>query len=90
LAAIPTASQLACGAYISTAPRLRERPEGGAQRHGAITIASDFDGSDADGTAYRKKFAGKYSHQILTDIGHDVAQEALEASAKAVVEVDSY
>ncbi len=31
----------------------------------AITIASDFDGPAKDGTAYAKKFSGKYSHRIL-------------------------
>jgi pimeloyl-ACP methyl ester carboxylesterase len=28
----------------------------------AITISSDFDGANADGKAYAKKFSGKYSH----------------------------
>jgi pimeloyl-ACP methyl ester carboxylesterase len=56
----------------------------------AITISSDFDGPAASGTAYAKKFAGKYSHQILNGIGHNVPQEAPDAFAKAVVEVDHY
>jgi len=56
----------------------------------AITIASDFDGAAADGKAYAKKFSGKYSHRILPGIGHNVPQEAPEAFAKAVVEVDGY
>ncbi len=55
-----------------------------------ITIASDFDGPAADGKAYREKFSGKYSHQILKGIGHNVPQEAPQAFAKAIVEVDSY
>ena len=55
-----------------------------------ITIASDFDGPAADGTSYRNKFSGKYSHQILKGIGHNVPQEAPQAFAKAVVEVDGY
>ncbi|BDG04794.1 alpha/beta hydrolase [Anaeromyxobacter oryzae] len=54
----------------------------------AITIASDFDGPGADGSAYRKKFSGKYRHQILEGIGHNVPQEAPQAFAKAIVEVD--
>jgi len=41
-----------------------------------ITIASDFDGANADGTAYRNKFSGRYSHRILKGIGHNVPQEA--------------
>jgi pimeloyl-ACP methyl ester carboxylesterase len=55
-----------------------------------ITIASDFDGEAADGTSYAKKFSGKYSHRILKGIGHNVPQEAPQAFAQAVVEVDSY
>ena len=56
----------------------------------AITIASDFDGAAADGKSYAKKFSGKYSHRILDGIGHNVPQEAPDAFAKAVVEVDGY
>jgi pimeloyl-ACP methyl ester carboxylesterase len=56
----------------------------------AITIASDFDGAAADGQSYAKKFSGKYSHRILNGIGHNVPQEAPDAFAKAVVEVDGY
>jgi pimeloyl-ACP methyl ester carboxylesterase len=55
-----------------------------------ITIASDFDGAAADGTPYVKKFSGRYSHQIFKGIGHNVPQEAPQAFAKAIVEVDSY
>jgi pimeloyl-ACP methyl ester carboxylesterase len=56
----------------------------------AITIGSDFDGPLADGTAYRSKFSGKYSHQIFKGIGHNVPQEAPQAFAKAIREVDGY
>ena len=55
-----------------------------------ITIASDFDGAAADGTAYRKQFSGKYSHRIFKGIGHNVPQEAPKDFAKAVVEVAGY
>jgi pimeloyl-ACP methyl ester carboxylesterase len=62
-----------------------------------ITIASDFDwqyyglsyGSTA-GTAYRDKFSGAYSHRILDGIGHNVPQEAPQAFAQAVIDVDGY
>jgi len=53
-----------------------------------LTIATDFDGANAPGAAYRSKFTGKYSHQILNGIGHDVPQEAPQAFAQAVVDVD--
>jgi pimeloyl-ACP methyl ester carboxylesterase len=56
----------------------------------AITIASDFDGAAADGTAYAKKFSGRYSHRILKDIGHNVPQEAPQAFAEAIVAVHGY
>src|SRR5229473_2776174 len=56
----------------------------------AITIASDFDGPAAGGTSYAKKFSGKYSHRILKGIGHNVPQEAPQAFAKAVIDVDRY
>src|SRR5262249_31934745 len=55
-----------------------------------ITIASDFDGAAADGASYAKKFSGKYSHRILKGIGHNVPQEAPQAFAQAVVEVNGY
>ncbi len=52
-----------------------------------ITIASDFDGANASGTACRSKFSGKYSHRIFKGIGHNVPQEAPQAFAEAVVAV---
>lgn len=55
-----------------------------------ITIASDFDGPAASGTAYRNKFSGKYSHRIFKGIGHNVPQEDPQAFAQAVVDVDHY
>jgi pimeloyl-ACP methyl ester carboxylesterase len=56
----------------------------------AITIASDFDGAAADGRAYAKRFSGKYSHRVLSGIGHNVPQEAPQAFASAVVDVAGY
>ncbi len=55
-----------------------------------ITIASDFDGANASGAGYRGKFTGKYSHQILAGIGHDVPQEAPQAFSDAIVTVAGY
>jgi pimeloyl-ACP methyl ester carboxylesterase len=52
-----------------------------------ITIASDFDGPAADGSSYREKFSGKYSHRIFSGIGHNVPQEAPQEFAKAVLDV---
>jgi pimeloyl-ACP methyl ester carboxylesterase len=53
----------------------------------AITIGSDFDGANADGQAYARKFAGNYEHRVLDGIGHNVPQEAPEEFAAAVVAV---
>jgi pimeloyl-ACP methyl ester carboxylesterase len=54
-----------------------------------ITIASDFDGANASGVAYRSKFSGKYAHRILPGIGHNVPQEDPQAFAKAIVDADN-
>jgi pimeloyl-ACP methyl ester carboxylesterase len=54
-----------------------------------ITIASDFDGANASGTAYRAKFTGKYAHRIFNGIGHNVPQEAPQAFAQAVIDVNA-
>lgn len=55
-----------------------------------ITIASDFDGSAADGAAYAKRFVGRYEHRILKGIGHNVPQEAPAAFAQAIADVDRF
>ena len=55
-----------------------------------ITIGSDFDGAGADGNAYRDKFTGRYEHRIFSGIGHDVPQEAPQAFAQAVIDVDRF
>jgi pimeloyl-ACP methyl ester carboxylesterase len=52
-----------------------------------ITIASDFDGPNADGKAYADRFTGPYEHRILDGIGHNVPQEAPTAFARAVIEL---
>ncbi|MGW4212063.1 alpha/beta fold hydrolase [Lentzea sp. NPDC004789] len=52
-----------------------------------ITIASDFDGPNAGGAAYRDRFTGPYEHRILDGIGHNVPQEAPEAFTRAVLDV---
>jgi hypothetical protein len=53
-------------------------------------MASDFDGAAADGTAYRTKFSGQYSHRVLQGIGHNVPQEDPRSFAQAIVDVDGY
>jgi pimeloyl-ACP methyl ester carboxylesterase len=53
-----------------------------------ITIASDFDGPLADGKTYVDRFSGPYSHRFVAGIGHNVPQEAPDAFAQAVLDVD--
>ena len=55
----------------------------------SITIASDFDGAAADGKGYADRFVGKYAHRILNGVGHNVPQEAPQAFAQAIIDVDS-
>jgi pimeloyl-ACP methyl ester carboxylesterase len=51
-----------------------------------ITIGSDFDGAAADGKKYAAKFTGKYAHQVLNGIGHNVPQEDPVAFANAIID----
>lgn len=57
-----------------------------------ITLQGDADGAPRpDPSSYAKKFAGKYSHRLIKGgIGHNLPQEAPQAFAAAVVEVDGY
>ena len=54
-----------------------------------ITLEGDANGAPhPDGSAYAKKFSGRYSHRIIKGgIGHNLPQEAPEAFAEAVVDV---
>ncbi|MEW2160982.1 alpha/beta hydrolase [Streptomyces sp. NPDC007189] len=55
-----------------------------------ITIdgASDPFTPAGNGVAYRAKFTGPYAHRTLTNIGHNVPQEAPEAFAQAILDAD--
>jgi len=53
-----------------------------------ITIATDFDGANANGASYRKQFTGKYEHRIFPGFGHNVPQEEPQGFAQAVIDVD--
>ncbi len=57
-----------------------------------ITLEGDANGAPhPDPTAYAKRFSGRYEHRLITGgIGHNLPQEAPEAFAQAVVDVDSY
>ena len=56
-----------------------------------ITLEGDANGAPKpDPGTYAKKFSGKYSHRLLEGgIGHNLPQEAPQAFAKAVIDVDA-
>ena len=57
-----------------------------------ITLEGDANGAPhPDPSAYAKKFSGKYAHRLITGgIGHNLPQEAPQAFAQAVIDVDAY
>jgi pimeloyl-ACP methyl ester carboxylesterase len=56
-----------------------------------ITMESDANGAPhPDPSAYAKRFSGKYEHRLIEGgIGHNLPQEAPQAFAQAVVDIDS-
>jgi pimeloyl-ACP methyl ester carboxylesterase len=57
-----------------------------------ITLEGDANGAPhPDASSYAKKFSGRYSHRVIKGgVGHNLPQEAPQAFADAVVEVDGY
>ncbi len=57
-----------------------------------ITLEGDANGAPhPDASSYAKKFSGKYVHRIIEGgVGHNLPQEAPQAFAKAIVDVDGY
>ena len=57
-----------------------------------ITLEGDANGAPhPDPSAYARKFSGKYSHRTITGgVGHNLPQEAPQAFAQAVIDVDGY
>jgi pimeloyl-ACP methyl ester carboxylesterase len=57
-----------------------------------ITLEGHSDGVTpaTDGASYRSKFSGRYTHRIIEGAGHNLPQEAPQAFADAIVEVDDY
>jgi pimeloyl-ACP methyl ester carboxylesterase len=58
----------------------------------AITLEGDANGAPhADAASYRKKFSGKYAYRLITGgVGHNLPQEAPQAFAQAVIDVDGF
>ena len=57
-----------------------------------ITLEGDANGAPhPDPASYAKKFSGKYAHRVIEGgVGHNLPQEAPQAFAQAVVDVDGY
>ena len=56
-----------------------------------LTLEGDANGAPhPDASAYANKFSGKYAHRIIEGgVGHNLPQEAPQAFAQAVIEVDA-
>jgi pimeloyl-ACP methyl ester carboxylesterase len=57
-----------------------------------ITLEGDANGAPhPDADSYRKKFSGKYAYRLIKGgIGHNLPQEAPQAFAQAVIDVDRF
>jgi len=75
--------------YDDLEKRLAEAPVIGVP---SITLEGDANGAPhPEPAAYRGKFSGKYAHRTITGgIGHNLPQEAPQAFAQAVVDVDAF
>jgi pimeloyl-ACP methyl ester carboxylesterase len=76
--------------YDDLENRLNEGPVIGVP---TITLEGDANGAPhyPDAGSYAGKFSGKYAHRDITGgVGHNLPQEAPEAFAKAVIDVDRF
>ncbi|MES2164854.1 MAG: alpha/beta hydrolase [Pseudomonadota bacterium] len=57
-----------------------------------ITLDGDSDGvaPATDGLGYAARFTGKRTHRVVKGVGHNLPQEAPQAFAQAVIDVDAY
>lgn len=57
-----------------------------------ITMEGDANGAPhAPAAAYRNKYSGKYEYRLITGgIGHNLPQEAPQAFAQAIIDVDAF
>ncbi len=57
-----------------------------------ITLEGDANGAPhPDASSYARKFSGRYAHRIIKGgVGHNLPQEAPQAFAQAIVDVDAY
>ncbi|WP_018236338.1 alpha/beta fold hydrolase [Ensifer sp. BR816] len=75
--------------YDDLEERLAEFPVIGVP---TITLEGDANGAPhPEPSAYARKFSGRYEHRLITGgIGHNLPQEAPQAFAQAVVDVDRF
>jgi pimeloyl-ACP methyl ester carboxylesterase len=75
--------------YDSLEKRLAEGPVIAVP---TITLEGDANGAPhPDASSYARKFSGKYAHRIITGgVGHNLPQEAPQAFAQAIVDVDHF
>jgi pimeloyl-ACP methyl ester carboxylesterase len=76
-------------AYADLERRLAEAP---VITVPAITLEGDANGAPhPDPASYAEKFTGKYRHRLIAGgVGHNLPQEAPQAFAEAVIEVDGF
>ena len=90
------ATQLLLGAILVSEPQydvLEQRlAQGPVISVPTITLEGNANGAPhPDASAYAKQFSDPYAHRVLTGgIGHNPPQEAPQAFAEAVREVDGY
>jgi pimeloyl-ACP methyl ester carboxylesterase len=75
--------------YDDLEKRLAQGPTIGVP---TITLEGDANGAPhPEPSAYAKKFTGRYEHRIITGgIGHNLPQEAPQAFAQAIIDVDHF
>ena len=75
--------------YDDLEKRLAEAP---LIRVPTITLEGDANGAPhPEASSYEEKFSREYAHRIIDGgVGHNLPQEAPQAFAQAVVEVDGY
>jgi len=56
-----------------------------------MTLEGDANGAfHPDASAYASKFSGSYAHRVITGgVGHNLPQEAPQAFAQAIIDVDA-
>jgi pimeloyl-ACP methyl ester carboxylesterase len=76
--------------YDRLEDRLADRPKIALP---TVTLDAELDPftpAPGDGSSYRDRFLGPYTHRTLKGIGHNVPQEAPEEFVQAVVDVDRF